>query len=350
MSHGDALREAKAVLLRTQFHYGQANKPEILRNVFARLPLQFKAFMVNQIQFVMGLKKGEIPRFLAAMVLTGGLLGLPGLQIIDAVTDYVSGVSPLQYIKDKAIDAIAYGETAGTAASMLARGMPGALVDITSRVGMGDKFLPTQVSDLQGPWLSTITGLAELQAQGAGAVDQLRAVTGGAAPFKSLEALANGMPLSSMVTSPTAFGEALFDDATLLTNPYLKGAKEYEPTKGELFLKGIGLRPIREAQLADVRGGAEREIEKRQKASRPVLTAMIAAYRSKGGGTEGEAAAEMVIENAAKRGVIVTKQQISTAFKDALTDREFRTLKKVPKVIREETARRTELLNQYHAQ
>jgi hypothetical protein len=344
-SHGDAVREAKAVLLRTQFHYGAANKPELLRNVFARLPLQFKAFMVNQITFAMGLRKAEIPRFLAAMVLTGGLLGLPGLQLIDAVTDYVSGVSPIQYIKDKAIDTMASGNTAGTVASMVARGLPGAMVDITSRVGMGDKFLPSQWSDLQGPWLSTITSLAEMQAQGAGAVDQLRAVSGGAAPLKALEALANGLPLSTAITDPKLFGAALTDDETLLTNPYMKGAKEYEPTKGELALKAIGLKPIREAQLGDIRAGAEREKEKRLGAARPVLTAMVAAWR-----TGGDEAAEKVVENAAKRGIEVTADQIKAAFRNALTDREIRVLKMLPRVLREDVNRRTQLLKEFHAQ
>jgi hypothetical protein len=352
-SHGEAINEAKRVLTRTQFHGGNANRPELLRNTILRVPLQFKNFFINQMTFAFGLRGGEIPRFLGALVMVGGLLGFPMLQIIDGAYQMVTKESIVQDMKDWALDKIADGEATGTMASMLIRGLPGAFTDTSQRVGMGEKFIPSQWSDFSGPLISTAITARELAHQGAGVVDHLRNLTAGAAPLKALEAAANGMPLESLISNPVGFWNALGDGKAMVTNPYLKGAAEYEPTTSELWLKGMGLRPIVEAQMADIRSGIQQAEDKRDRETRPVLAEMVRKWREAGGEDGGRAAddaAEAVVEDAEKRGIIVTKMQIGTAFKDAGISRDIRTLKRTPKIIREEPARRTELLNQSRAQ
>lgn len=341
---GQAMREAKAVLLRTQFHYGAANKPELLRNTLLRVPLQFKNFMAQQIAFTFSLRGAEVPRFLLTLMLTAGLLGMPFFDVGDDLLDYLFGFSPMQAVKDAAIDAMAFGTAAGTAAAIIARGLPAAWVDTSSRTGMGD-FAPKRLSDLQGPWLSTIVGAAEMAKAGATLADHLRNLSGGlGAPLKSLEAAANGIPLQTAITRPGTFVEALGDGRAALTNPRLKGALEYEPQDVELFLKAIGLRPIREAQLADVRQGAERLKDQHEGRARPYLTRIVNAYRLSDTGE-----AERVVDEAGRAGVVLTKDQLQRAIKDSVVSRDMRTVRQSRRADRADVAGRTDLVNGQHA-
>ena len=79
-SHKEGLDYARDVVERTQFDYSAANTPEILRNTFLRVPLQFKKFVVFQTGFALGLRKAEIPRFFLAAFMFAGGIGAPALR------------------------------------------------------------------------------------------------------------------------------------------------------------------------------------------------------------------------------------------------------------------------------
>jgi hypothetical protein len=340
MSPGAAFREAQRISRRTQFHYGAAAKPELIRgrDPLTALPAQFKNYLFQQIAFTLSLKAPEVPRFLLAMFLVAGALGLPGAQLLDWLLEKLTGWSPIQATKDAAIDAMAYGETAGTVAAGIARGLPAMFgVDISARTGMGEKFLPSSLSDIQGPWIGTVMQLRELNQAGAGLVDQLRAVTAAAAPLKSLEAAANGIP----ITSPDRFLEGFGDGRAVFTNPRLRGAAEYEPTDAELGLRAIGLRPIDESRRTDVIDRERRLDLKRQKEVRPYLARIVDAYRA------GDMAAiDRIAAEAEQDDVPLTPQQVRRALQDSETMRDERTVKTTQRVLREDIVRRFDLIRQ----
>ena len=162
---------AHSVMKRTQLNYEGPAKPEILRHTLWRVPLQFKNFMVQQLAFVVGLRgqrkhgyaSPELARFMTAMTLSAGLLGSPIVALFDMLTRMVTELlygkewSPMLAMKESAIDAAGSGELSGDIMTFVTRGAPGlAGFDMVGRVGMGDKFLPDDFRDLQGPWLSTM--------------------------------------------------------------------------------------------------------------------------------------------------------------------------------------------------
>ena len=90
-----AIKYGEGVLDRTQHIYSSGNKPELLRNTFLRVPLQFKNFLAQQLTFMFGLKGAEIPRFLLALSLVTGGLGIPGLDLLDAIMEGFYEFSPI---------------------------------------------------------------------------------------------------------------------------------------------------------------------------------------------------------------------------------------------------------------
>lgn len=328
-SPGQAYREAMDVIAKTQHHYGMAAKPELLRNVLLRVPLQFKNFMFQQIGFMAGLRGSEIPRFLVAMALVGGLLAWPMLQVMDGIAEALTGYSLIAGIKAFALDQMDEdGMLPHEVATMIARGVPGVFVDISGRTGVGDKFLPTELRDFYGPFASTGAGAVELDKAGAGFADQMANLSPGLGnSLRTLEAMANGVPIeraySSEFWGKIGDGEAVFD------NPRLKGGMEYEPTNAELIWKTIGLRPIREAQLADIRDNLRRDVERRNQKVQPYLTRGVNGYRA-----GDKAAPAREVRAAAEDGVIVTPQQMLNALKRSQTARNIDQVRRAPKAVR----------------
>ena len=138
-SAAKAFKEAKKFMLETQFYYGLAGRPEVLRHVLLRVPLQFKTFMIKELEFVLGLRGKEIPRFLAALTATGGIIGIPGALAFDAIvhglTSRIPGIdpiSPLDILKKQAL------KSGGIVKDIVLHGfLPGLVgVDMSRRIGM----------------------------------------------------------------------------------------------------------------------------------------------------------------------------------------------------------------------
>ena len=77
------IKQGQFSVRQQQFSYDNAAKPEVLRNVFLRVPLQFKNWLIQEIVFITGLRGAEIPRFMAATFMLAGALGHPAYALIN---------------------------------------------------------------------------------------------------------------------------------------------------------------------------------------------------------------------------------------------------------------------------
>ena len=343
-AHAQALKEAEGIgirspgMIRTQFLYSNANKPEVLRNVILRVPGQFKNFVAQEIAFALNLRGAEIPRFLLASFLLAGGLGMPGADLLDWLMQFLFDYSPIEEAKRQTLEAQAEGELQGTAANVLLRGLPSlAGTDVSTRIGLGDKFLPLQIRDWKGPWWSTFEKSAYLGEKNATMVDHLRNLsTGVGAPLKSLEAAANGMPLlETLVSDPKRLVEALGAGEARLTSAWKNGNLEYRPTTGELALKAIGGTPLREAQLRDVYQITRRAERQARKDTRGYLDRIVAAYLFNER-DEADRRVGAILDEADENGVVISKQQVRRAVEDAQRSRPERLLRRTRRQLRPE--------------
>jgi N12 class adenine-specific DNA methylase len=346
---GPAFQEAVEVLGRTQFEGGVATRPEILRSHLLRLPTQFKNFMAQQIGFVMGLRGAEIPRFLGSLFLLAGAFGLVLLPAITEMIDWLTGWDPLNWLRDQVIRAGAEGALAGTAADVLARGLPALLgIDISGRVGMGVGFVPESPSDLTGPFIGTLGRMKQLGENNARVTDYLAALTPAANPLRVLEAAANG---ASIFSEAFWTGGLFGDGKAVMRQPTKRGQIQYAPTNAELVVQGMGFRPLRAALLQDAR---QVEAEQRRERRRDVnfyLAEIVDARRNMPHPDLQTPHAEAIrerqrerirraIQNARADGVRLTQRQINEALKAADRPQADRDLQNAPRDQRREMRER----------
>lgn len=339
-----AQRYANHLTTRANFDMTAANRPQALRNVFLRVPLQFKNYVVQQLSFVAGLRGKEIAIFAAHLFLVAGLLGLPGADQIDWLVEWLSGHSPKTELLKWAVANAAGNGAFGDFAYFLARGVPAAFgVDISSRAGMGENFLPKlQLTDLLGPMGGSAVRGFQLAEKNATFADQLRNWTPGlGAPAKMLEAAANGMPLSMALTNPTAFWSRLGDGRAVLTSPWKHGAPELDPQKlgtGELALMAVGGTPRAMTALRDTlsikRDSVDREKADRQKAWDRIGQAYQSYYETDRDRFIGVIRAEQ--QRLRARGIDLSNQSVREFIAKQRLPRDARELKSAPKAVRRE--------------
>lgn len=284
-SHAAALQAAEDVVTRTQFRYGMASKPAVLRNWLGRMLFQFKYYMVRQLAFVLGLRNMEIPRFLLGMGLLSGVLGLPFIGIADwliklltrKASEWTGGMtqhwSLINAVKEWAINQQANGW--GVVSNQVARGTPTLFgIDMSDRTGMGERFFPQQWSDLQGPTVGTVLKGMELADRHATFADQVRNITPAGASLKLIEGLAGGRDLADAVKDPFGyFGDlartASGDGRFLYTNPWKKGDVEWglqtRPNKVQVGAMAAGFPPLALSQLRDITAVKQYQMEEGKK-------------------------------------------------------------------------------------
>lgn len=344
-SPGVAMATAKRLVTETQFHYGAANKPELLRNQLLRVPLQFKNFMVQMFSFMFGLRgAGEIARFAVALTLMAGLFGAPGWEWLDWLVEAVTGMSMKREIIRQGLLAQHAGEAYGTIIDFLARGFPAALgVDLSARTGMGD-MLPNEGRDFLGPWLGTAVQALRIGQQNSTIVDQVRNLSPGLGnPLKSLEAAADGIPLGLALARAAGLGDGpsgFGNDRALMTNPWKRGFFDYEPTTGELWLRAMGGRPKREADIQGYEQIKLKDTEELRKREGKYLDRITAALRAAGSNpdspafkTEQEA---ILKEAAADKRVSISREQVRNVVRNAVQDRGDRGMRTSPRELRPE--------------
>jgi hypothetical protein len=335
LSPGAAFREAEAVLGRTQFHQGIADRPELLRVTVLKLPTQFKNFMIQQIGFMFDLRGAEIPRFFVALFLAAGILGIMPLALADWALDELFGFSPFRWLKDRAIRAGIMGEWQGTAADFFMRGLPTLFeVDISGRVGMGQGFIPNSPTDLmQGPFIGTAARLKQLASNNRQEiVDYLAAISPAANLLRMLEAAANGATIDS---AKFWSGDNFFDGKSLVRNPQMRGMPEFKMTNRELITQGLGIRNLRQSLVADVRESDRADRKEGRKDVNAYLQEMVQAERN--GRRE---RIEEIRKEAAQNGVRIPPQRVRDALRDARRDRPERELRSAPRDMRPEMRER----------
>ena len=310
LSWGQAVQAGRRAAERTQFHYGPANKPELLRGNFLRVPLQFKNFIAQQMSFVLGLRGAEVPRFLLAMFLTAGALGIPGLDALDWLMEVMFDWSPIAAIKEGALEMAAKGELESGLGQLIARGMPGlGGIDISGRTGMGEKFLPMQIRDFTGPWISTVTSAARHAQEGAAITDQIRNLSPGLGnPLKAIEAAGAG-------------GQ--------MTSPWKRGRPEMVYSDAELIAKGVGARPVREAMEMDWREVNRIKLEKIRRDERRNVDRATAALK------RGDRMGLIkIMREAQEAGIPIRASQLRSSMRGMQQQRAERTLRMLPRSLR----------------
>ena len=320
---GTAFEEARKLMTRTQFHQGAANRPELLRQQWARIPTQFQNFMYQQIAFAFGLRgKAEISRFLISLMLVAGFLGLPGLQILDWLLGLVLDTPPLLMARLWAIDKAAGSSEAMTAAQVLLRGLPAlAGVDISGRVGMGKGFGPERLSDLAGPTIGSLIRLAELTRREAPILEQLGAVSPAANQAREVAGLVEG---------------------GVRTSGMRRGYVEDQPTTGERVRALTGLRPLARSIETDVREGQREATEDRRRAVDRYIARIVQAVQD----DQPERIAD-VRREAAQAGVTLTQRQIVAAVRDSQRTRAERDIRRAPRDIRPDVANRQRAVEEF---
>ena len=341
LSPAAAFQEAQAVLKKTQFHQGIADRPELLRVTVLKLPTQFKNFMIQQIGFAFDLagdtfkNPAPVARFLLGLFLAAGLIGLLPLALADWMLDYGFGVSPIRWMKDRAIRAEIMGEMSGTMADFLMRGLPTLLqMDLSGRVGMGQGFIPNSPADLmQGPFFGTAARLKQLASDNRQEiVDYLAAISPAANPLRMLEAAANGATIDS---AKFWSGDNFQDGKSLVRNPQMRGMPEFNMTNRELITQGLGFRNLRQSLVADDREIARANRKEGRKDANAYLQEMVQAVRN--GRDE---RVEEIRKDAAQNGVRIPPQRVRDALRDARRDRPERDLLNAPRDMRPEMRER----------
>lgn len=364
---GDAFREGEKVMLFTQHNYGKSNKPEIIRNVFFRVPLQFKNYVAQQIAFTFDLaRKGATGRsltdvpldrdaiiwHLTSLFLLTGAIGLPFLGILAALLRGVFDYDIMDELKKKALEMQAHGKLSGAAWTTLARGMPAAVMgeDLSSRAGMGEQFLPFDPSNPWGPWIGTVKNQIALGEMQAGFVDQLANISPAAKPFKAMEAMANGLPARDLILRPKTFFEALADDKIDWTNPWKNGYTEYDQTmisKSDVIRMGAGGTPTTVSELRDIEKIAQHETDQHKKQTRLYVSRVItAARRLEDDPVELNKVLDNVAAQMEKDKFVVSAATMRSSYQNAFTPRVLRTLKSVPRAVKPEIAGMIEPLMQ----
>ena len=331
LSPAAAFQEAQAVLKKTQFHQGIADRPELLRVTVLKLPTQFKNFMIQQIGFAFDLagdtfkNPAPVARFLLGLFLAAGMIGLLPLALADWLLDYGFGVSPIRWMKDRVIRAEIMGDMSGTMADFLMRGLPTLLqMDLSGRVGMGQGFIPNSPADLmQGPFIGTAGRLKELASNNRREiVDYLAALSPAANPLRMLEAGANG---ASILSAQFWSGDNFQDGKSLVRNPQMRGMPEFNMTDRELITQGLGFRNLRQSLVADAREIDRANRKEGRKDANAYLQEIVQAERNGRPGDIPKIRAE-----ARESGVRLSDKQVAEFRQNARRDRPQRDLENAP--------------------
>jgi len=321
----DAFEQATKVVRDTQFHMGNANKPEILRQQWARMPGQFKNFLFQLIARVFSIPAAKVAKTVAMMAVLGGALALPGFQVMNAgVKLLTNGWSPQGAIEQTVLEWQAVGGWTANTATVFARGLPALYTDISQSVGLGVGALPEAMSDLSGPWWSKVAAQQQAAAKNAGLVDRLAALSPGLNPLKALEAAANGMTIGSR-----GFIDALGDGKSAWTDWRRQGKLLYEPTNLQLLGAAFNFTPPGVTALRSGMRQTAQTIEEYRRDRAAYMADIIQAVRNKDYRRAGE-----IIAKANGEGHPITRKQVSDAVGTANMPAGWRMLEEAPKHLR----------------
>jgi len=253
--------EAAFAIEEAHFHYGKGNRPVLARGMISPV-MVFRSWGINYMQWLKNeIKAKRIKPFaksMSALVLLGGIAGLPGWEIIKKLWEELFGQTPETMARE------VLGSTAG---ELLMRGTPSLIpigegISFTGSVGQAD-ILPTELKDIPGVVGDIKTRYDRLR-KDIQSEDWIRALEDASPEF-----LRN--PLA-------AYRIHKYGHFTRSGSPFvdLTSGKLVRLTKGEAIAKAVGFQPEKLSKnwrLADaIRELGENELDRNQNwANRYVL-------------------------------------------------------------------------------
>lgn len=161
------MEEARRVLIRTMFHYGKADVPEILRGPFGAVIGQFKPYLLNQMFFILGMNRREAMRYFPVLMALAGTGAIPFKEQFDDIAYLFTEESPISELEVRH--------------PRLTTGLPGlAGVSTQMPLGVTEGLVPDTSAMAFGPFLSDI--IRAVRAERAGELGPAHALS----PFVAL--------------------------------------------------------------------------------------------------------------------------------------------------------------------
>lgn len=286
-THREAIEAAKDINNRSNFEYGITDAPGFLRRggPVSQVLFQFKKFPIKQMEFMTSLQGMQHARFWIPFLLMAGYFGFPGVEFLNNAVRQLFDLDLELELKQALLAWAGKDEQRLAIAKTI---MYGAFshdqlggVDLTHRVGGGD-FIPSDLSDLWGPFVSSTVRATQLAARDEWA-DALRAIS--TAPGNVIIALRND-------------GE--------ISNPWQRGRVGVRLTPGQQAAKAAGFTPTAESVQRDIYRIAGYETQRFNRQRQELVDDLIRAARlgemaRESGNTAGERRAEEQIDKIAAR-------------------------------------------------
>lgn len=250
---------ARRAVLETQFVYSKANKPQWARGPIGGTLFTFKTYSVSYLELLnrmwtQGGPEGKraVAWAMATMMLMGGAGGLPFVEDLEDLIDAIGqalgyNISSKQWRKQALQTVI--GKEMGDFVEQGISGLPGAPVDVSGRLGLGNIIPGTGLLLTKQDHSSDMLELA------GPAGDLLkRGFTAAGQAFKGDIA---GAALS---VAPTAVSNAVKGGDMLATGMYKdrKGYKVIDTTVDEALAKAIGFQPKSVAEVQEANSYMQR--------------------------------------------------------------------------------------------
>ncbi|WP_280192153.1 PLxRFG domain-containing protein [Delftia sp. PS-11] len=257
---------ARKAVLETQFVYSKANKPKWARGAVGGTLFTFKTYSVSYLELMqrMWTQGGPEGRravgwALAMLLLMGGAGGVPFMEDIEDLIDGIGqmmgyNISAKQWRRQVLTNAV--GKELAEFMEQGISGLPGAPIDISGRLGMGNLIPGTGLlltkQDRERDLMEVAGPAGDLVARGfSGARDIFKGVVN-----LDADMAARG----AMEWTPTAVRNA-FKGADMATSGMYKDAKGYkviDTTLGEAVAKFAGFQPRSVAQVQEANSFMQR--------------------------------------------------------------------------------------------
>lgn len=257
---------ARKAVLETQFVYSKANKPQWARGAVGGTLFTFKTYSVSYLELMQRMWKQGGPEgkravgwALAMLLLMGGAGGVPFMEdaedLIDGVGQMMGyNLSSKQWRKEALAGIV--GKELGEFMEQGLSGLPGAPIDVSGRLGMGNLLPGTGLlltkQSRERDLLEVVGPAGDLVSRGFAAGREL---VGG---VMNLDPSAAGR--AALEVSPTAVRNA-FKGAEMAASGMYKDTKGYkviDTTLGEAVAKAIGFQPKSVAEIQEANSFMQR--------------------------------------------------------------------------------------------
>lgn len=257
---------ARKAVLETQFVYSKANKPQWARGAVGGTLFTFKTYSVSYLELMQRMWKQGGPEgkravgwALAMLLLMGGAGGVPFMEDVEDVADGLGqmmgyNVSAKQWRKQALASIV--GKELAEFLEQGVSGLPGAPIDVSGRLGMGNLLPGTGLwltkQDRERDLLEVAGPAGDLAKRGFSAVRELM---GGV-----MKADVSAVGRAALEVSPTAVRNLAKGADMAATGMYRdqKGYKVIDTTLAEAAAKAIGFQPKSVAEVQEANSFMQR--------------------------------------------------------------------------------------------